>query len=573
MAFILCILAGLFVGRFFKATLRCAVGVVNLKILGGIFMSKSYKNVLAALTVAAALPLAISSAGAAGVSAEEMAQASKLYFDRCAGCHGTLRKGATGPNITDETAKKKGYTAEVFEAFITNGTPGGMPAFGGGELSAEDIKLLGRFLMEPPPAPPELGLAEIKESWKLVVPEDKRPKKPEHTRNYKNYFGVVLRDAGQVAILDGDTKEVVNIVKTGFAIHILRSSASGRYFYSIGRDGRASMIDLFMDKPGVVAEVKPCHDARSIDSSKYHGPKGDFEDKLAIVGCYWPPQFAILDGQTLEPKKLVSTRSFTYDTNEFVNEARVAAIIAGHKDSVWIANIKEAGYIWTIDYSDLKNLKITMAETERYLHDGGWDATKRYVQMAANMRNKMVIVDSETGKQIAQVETGQKPHPGRGANWVDPKYGPVTATPHLGEGKVAAWGSDPKGHKQHAWKVVRNIETLGGGGLFVKTHPKATHVWVDHTLNPDDAIKRSVCAFEKADPTKKKCWQVADHGRVTHFEYNQAGNEVWVAVWDQVGELVIYDDKTLKEIKRIKGDWLRTPTGHFNNYNGMMDIY
>lgn len=545
-------------------------------------MKVIYRNtlsVLVALTAFSALPDMRSAYGAEtaapapALTAEDFSKAKALYFNRCAGCHGTTRKGATGPNITDENLVKKNYNADVAKAFITNGTGGGMPSFGAGELSEADIDIIANFLMQPPPAPPELGMAEIMESWKLVVPEAQRPKKPQHSRNWKNYFGVVLRDAGQVAILDGDTKEVVNIVKTGFAIHILRSSATGRYFYSIGRDGRASMIDLWMDKPGVVAEVKTCHDARSIDSSKYHGPKGNFEDKLAIVGCYWPPQFAILDGQTLEPKKLVSTRSFTYDTNEFVNEARVAAIIAGHKDSVWIANIKEAGYIWTIDYSDLKNLKITMAETERFLHDGGWDATKRYVQMAANMRNKMVIVDSETGKQIAQVETGQKPHPGRGANWVDPKFGPVTATPHLGEGLVAAWGSDPKGHKQHAWKVVRKVETLGGGGLFVKTHPKAKHVWVDHTLNPDDKIKRSVCAFEKADITQKKCWQVADHGRVTHFEYNQAGNEVWVAVWDQVGELVIYDDKTLTEKARIKGDWLRTPTGHFNVYNSMTDTY
>lgn len=537
-------------------------------------MRKSYKNTLAALTAVAAMPLAIQNAYAE-LSAENFAKAKQLYFDRCAGCHGTLRKGATGPNITDENLKKKSYDLNVIKVFVTNGTPGGMPAFGsGGELSEADIDLVSNFLMQPPPAPPELPLDEIKTSWKLIVPEDKRPKKPEHSRDWKNFFGVVLRDAGKVAILDGDTKELINVVNTGFAVHILRSSASGRYFYSIGRDGKATMIDLWMAKPGVVAEVKTCHDARSIDSSKYHGKKGNFVDKLAVVGCYWPPQLAILDGQTLEPKKLVSTRSYTYDTNEFVNEARVAAIIAGHKDPTWIINIKEAGYIWTLDYSDLKNITIKMAETERFLHDGGWDATKRYVQMAANMRNKMVIVDSETGQQIAQVETGQKPHPGRGANWDDPKYGPVTATPHLGEGKVAAWGSDPKKHKQHAWKVVRNIETLGGGGLFVKTHPNAKHVWFDHTLNPDDKIKRSVCAVEKANPENtRKCIQVADHGRVTHFEYNKQGTEIWVAVWDNEGELVVYDDKTMKEVKRIKGDWLRTPTGHFNVTNGMTDTY
>ncbi|MBI5874468.1 MAG: c-type cytochrome [Deltaproteobacteria bacterium] len=507
------------------------------------------------------------------LTAEELIKAKGLFFNRCAGCHGTLRKGATGPNITDAKLKEKNYDTNIIKAFITNGTGGGMPTWGE-YLSADDIDLLARFLQNPPPAPPEMSLAEMKESWRLIVPEAQRPKKPEHSRNYQNFFGIVLRDAGKVAIIDGDTKEIVNVVDTGFAVHILRTSASGRYFYSIGRDGKATMIDLWMKTPDKVAEVKTCFDARSIDSSKYNGKKGNFLDKLAIVGCYWPPHFVVLDGQTLEPKKVVSTRSYSYDTNEYIPEARVAAIISAHKEPEWIINVKEAGYIWAIDYSDLKNLKITQIETERFLHDGGWDASKRYIMMAANMKNKMVIVDSETKKQIAQIETGQKPHPGRGANWTDPEFGPVSATPHLGEGLVAVYGSDPKGHPKNAWKVVRKIETLGGGGLFVKTHPKAEHVWVDHTLNPDDKIKRSVCAFEKNHPNEKpKCFQVADHGRVVHLEYNKTGTEVWVAVWDKAGEIIIFDDKTLKEKSRIKADWLVTPTGHFNVYNTMTDTY
>lgn len=507
------------------------------------------------------------------LTAEELIKAKGLFFNRCAGCHGTLRKGATGPNITDAKLKEKNYDTNIIKVFITNGTGGGMPTWGE-YLSADDIDLLARFLQQAPPAPPEMNLAEMKESWRLIVPEAQRPKKPEHSRNWQNFFGIVLRDAGKVAIIDGDTKELVNVVDTGFAVHILRTSASGRYFYSIGRDGKATMIDLWMKAPDKVAEVKTCFDARSIDSSKYNGKKGNFLDKLAIVGCYWPPHFVVLDGQTLEPKKVVSTRSYSYDTNEYIPEARVAAIISAHKEPEWIINIKEAGYIWAIDYSDLKNLQITQIATERFLHDGGWDASKRYIMMAANMKNKMVIVDSVTKKQIAQIETGQKPHPGRGANWTDPEFGPVSATPHLGEGMVAVYGSDPKGHAKNAWKVVRKIETLGGGGLFVKTHPNAEHVWVDHTLNPDDKIKRSVCAFEKKHPNEKpQCWQVADHGRVVHMEYNKAGNEVWVAVWDKQGELIVFDDKTLKEKTRIKGDWLVTPTGHFNVYNTMTDTY
>src|SRR5512139_3638726 len=39
------------------------------------------------------------SASAETLSAEQKATASKIYFERCAGCHGILRKGATGKNL------------------------------------------------------------------------------------------------------------------------------------------------------------------------------------------------------------------------------------------------------------------------------------------------------------------------------------------------------------------------------------------------------------------------------------------------------------------------------------------
>ena len=99
-----------------------------------------------------------------------------------------------------------------------------------------------------------------------------------------------------------------------------------------------------------------CLDARSVDVSKYKGPKGDFVDKLAIVGCYWPPQMVVIDGQTLEPLKVISTRSSTYDTNEYHPEPRVATIVASHHDPEWVVAIKETGMVWLVDYSDLDNL-------------------------------------------------------------------------------------------------------------------------------------------------------------------------------------------------------------------------
>ncbi len=78
--------------------------------------------------------------------------------------------------------------------------------------------------------------------------------------------------------------------------------------------------------------------------------------------------------------------------------------------------------------------------------------------VAANMANKVVVIDVEKGKLEAIFESGIKPHPGRGANWVDPKFGPVNGTPHLGEGKVTVYGTDVDGTVRvvtdgHAYEV------------------------------------------------------------------------------------------------------------------------
>lgn len=531
---------------------------------------------LTGLTVAVAPPMVVATpmpGAPPPLTQEEFAKARQIYFERCSGCHGVLRKGATGPALTPDKTLPKGTVA--LQAIIFSGTPRGMPNWGGqGILSEAETELMARYVQHEPPAPPEMPMAEMRKTWKVIVPPEQRPTAPQHQRDWQNFFSTTLRDAGQVAIIDGDTKEVVNNVATGYAVHISRMSATGRYVYTIGRDGKAVLIDLWLEKPDKVAEVRVCHDARSIEVSKYEG----FEDKYAIVGCYWPPHFVILDGLTLEPLKIVSTRAYTYDTEEYHPEPRVAAIVASHFKPQWIVNVKEVGQIWLVDYSDPPNPTIKMIEADRFLHDGGWDATKRYFLVAANQVNKVAVVDAREEKLVALVDTAKVPHPGRGANWIDPEYGPVWSTVHLGEGSMMAIGTDPENHPEQAWKVVRNIPLLGGGSLFIKTHPESEWIWVDHPLNPDEKIQRSICVIAKKDPTKTyKCWEVADYGRAVHFDYNKAGDEVWVAVWGRAdqpgktGELVIYDDKTLAEKARIKD--LITPTGHFNVYNTMNDIY
>jgi nitrite reductase (NO-forming)/hydroxylamine reductase len=505
--------------------------------------------------------------------------AKQIFFQRCAGCHGVLRKGATGKPLTTDITRVKG--TEYLKTMITYGSPAGMPNWGtSGELTKDQIELLARYLQHPPPLPPEFGMPQMKASWKVLVAPEDRPTRPQHKYNIDNFFAVTLRDSGEVAIIDGDTKKFVSVIKTGYAVHISRPSASGRYVYTIGRDAKIVMIDLWMNPPQPVAEIKIGLEARSVETSKYKG----YEDRYAIAGAYWPPQYVVMEGATLKPLRIQSTRGMTVDTQEFHPEPRVAAIVASHNHPEFIVNVKETGKILLVNYEDLTNLSTTTIAAARFLHDGGWDSTQRYFLTAANESNKIAVVDSVDRTLVALVDASRIPHPGRGANLKDPKYGPVWVTSSLGNPNITFVGTDPKRHATNAWKPVRVLQGQGGGSLFVKTHPKSKNLWVDTPLNPDAKIHHSVAVFNidnlddsyEVLPIAEWAGIEDDSARVVHPEYNKAGDEVWFSVWNaqkKTSAIVVVDDKTRKLKTVIKDERLITPTGKFNIYNTVHDIY
>jgi nitrite reductase (NO-forming)/hydroxylamine reductase len=456
-----------------------------------------------------------------------------------------------------------------------------MPNWGtSGDLTEAEVDLMARYLQHEPPLPPEWGMADMKGTWEVIVPPEKRPKKKMNKYDVDNIFSVTLRDAGQIALIDGDTKDIINIVETGYAVHISRLSASGRYLYVIGRDAKINLIDLWMEEPDTVAKIKVGMEARSVETSKYKG----YEDKFAIAGTYWPPQYVIMDGDTLEPRQIVSTRGMTVDTKDYHPEPRVAAIVASHEHPEFIVNVKETGKILLVNYEDLDNLSVTTIPAARFLHDGGWDATHRYFLTAANKSNKIAVVDSKDRELAALIDVDDIPHPGRGANFEHPKYGPVWGTSALGNEKVTLIGTDPKKHPGNAWKVVQVLKGQGGGSLFIKTHPKSSNLYVDTPLNPDAKMSQSVAVYDIKNLDKGyevlpiAEWAGLGEGpkRVVQPEYNKAGDEVWFSVWngkDQESALVVVDDKTRKLKKVIKDKRLVTPTGKFNVYNTVHDVY
>ena len=298
------------------------------------------------------------------LSEADFEKAKTLYFQRCAGCHGVLRKGATGKSLEPKETMKLGQ--ERLEKILTFGTEGGMNNFDD-IFSKEEIQMMATYIQMEPPIPPEMPLSLMQERTKVYVEPKDYPSKPMHGRNWENFFVVIERDAGQVAIIDGDKHEIVAHLDSGYAVHVLKGTEHhakdhaehpGRFWYSIGRDGKLNKFDLWQtpDKM-LVAETQIAYDARDVSVS------GD--GKYVIAGGYWPPHFVIVDAETMLPKKVISTRGVNVD-GDYVEESRVAAIYTTPNQSTFLVSAKELGQMWQVDYTDIDNLRIDQMDTAKF---------------------------------------------------------------------------------------------------------------------------------------------------------------------------------------------------------------
>ncbi len=210
------------------------------------------------------------------------------------------------------------------------------------------------------------------------------------------------------------------------------------------------------------------------------------------------------------------------------------------------------------------------------MHDGGWaqlpgSSEKRYFLVAANAKDLVCVIDTVEETVLKPcVETGSIPHPGRGANFDHPVYGPVWASAHIGVGRLSMIGIDPEGHPDNAWKVVESVELKSAGSLFVKSNPNSNHVWIDFPLSSVAGVNGEVGVYNIT--TGAMTYLSVSGERVVHMDYNKAGNEVWVSGWLS-NKMYIYDDVTLEIKHIIEDDWIIGPTGKFNVFNTMHDIY
>ena len=118
-------------------------------------------------------------------------------------------------------------------------------------------------------------------------------------------------------------------------MHISRLSALRALSHTIGCDAKIDLVDLWDEGAGVGGRDQ---DRPGGALGGDHRRRPASRTSFIIAGAYWPPQYVIMDGPTLEPKKIVETRAAPRDTQEYHPEPRVAAIVASHQHPEFIVN-------------------------------------------------------------------------------------------------------------------------------------------------------------------------------------------------------------------------------------------
>lgn len=479
-----------------------------------------------------------------------------LYQKHCAECHGVDRLGGQGPALLPENLHRLRLKKAV-QVIAEGRAATQMPAFKA-LLNTLQINALAEYIYTPLEHIPPWGMQQIRASHQLYHPPGSLADKPLFKADINNLFIVVELGDHHATLLDGDSFEPIHRFATRFALHGgPKYSEGGRYVYFASRDGWISKFDIY--NLSYVAEVRAGINSRNLAVSH----DGDY----IMVANYLPHTLVILDASDLSPIKVILVQ------NETGKSSRVSAVYTAAPRDSFIAALKDIPEVWEISYENPpptgfgewihdyrqdsgeggseKTFPVRRIRTKDYLDD--FFINQDYTQIAGTARDgKGQVVDLDLGRAVSALELPGMPHLSSGISW-DYKGKTVMATPNIKAGKVTIVDTE-------TWQVIKEIPTLGPG-FFMRSHENSRYAWVDVFFGENHDVMHVI---DKQTLEIVKTLRPSPGKTSAHVEFTQDGRYALVSIWDMDGALVIYDAKTLEEIKRIP---MKKPSGKYNVHN------
>lgn len=491
--------------------------------------------------------------------AESAMDSAALYAKSCAECHGADRLGGKGPALLPENMGRLSQ-AQATKVIAEGRAATQMPAFAE-SLNEAEIAALTAYVFKPPASEPRWGEAEIRASRVVVTPADKLRDRPMFDADPLNLFVVVESGDHHVSILDGDSFERLVRFESRYALHGgPKFSPDGRFVHFVSRDGWVTRYDLWSLQ--VVAEIRAGINARNIALSH--------DGKVLAVANYLPRTLVMLDAATLDLLAVIPVTDIWKK-----KESRVSAVYQAPTRQSFVVALKDVPEVWEVAYADppprafsgLVHSHETGAEeaiatTDRFpirrtelrepLDDFFFDQSYTHLIGASRDGAEAVVVNLDVRRPIKTLPLGGMPHLGSGITF-DWGGSRVLATPHLKDAAISV--IDLK-----TWGLVKRI-TTGGPGMFMRSHEGSSYAWVDTFMGkPSDQVH----IIDKRTLEIVKTLRPAPGKTAAHVEFTRDGRYALLSVWDMDGAIIVYDAKTLEEVRRIPAV---KPSGKYNVWN------
>jgi WD40 repeat protein len=354
-----------------------------------------------------------------------------------------------------------------------------------------------------------------------------------------NLFLVVELGDHHITVLDGDTFTPIHRFKTRFALHGgPKYSPDGRFVYLASRDGWISKFDIYNLQ--IVAEIRAGINTRNLAVSS--------DGKHVMVANYLPNTLVLLNADDLSLNKIIDVSSQGQDS-------RVSAVYNAPPRNSFVAALKDLKEVWEIPYglpTQDNYLQVRKIVTTDYLDDFFFDPEYKHLIGASRAGEEGQVVDMDTGKLVTRIAMSGMPHLGSGITW-DYEGRRVMASPNLKESKISIIDMTN-------WQVIKELKTEGPG-FFMRSHEQSPYAWADVFFGPN---KEAVHLIDKSTLEIVKTLRPVSGKTAAHVEFTKDGSFVLLSIWDQDGEVIVYDAKTLEIKKRLP---MVKPSGKYNVYN------
>lgn len=510
-------------------------------------------DALAQTTPGSAAPITTT----ASTSSTAPVNASAVFQQHCAACHGADRLGGAGPALLPENLERL-RRPEAVRVIREGRTATQMAAFGS-VLNEAEINALAAWIYTPVTPQPVWSEADIKASRVVHHAPGSLPDKPAFSADPLNLFVVVEAGDHHVSVLDGDKLEPIARSATRFALHGgPKFSPNGRYVYFGSRDGWVSKYDLWNLK--TVVEVRAGINSRNVAVS------GD--GKWVMVGNYLPHSVVLLDSE-LNFVKSIPTRNLAGDRS-----SRVSAVYDAAPRKSFVVALKDIAEIWEVRYDTSTQggakkpkakatatppgfLEPQRTQLDDILDDFYFDDSYTNVFGATRPDDKGVgkgqVVNLNERRKIADLDLPGMPHLGSGIafTW---KGRRVMATPNLKESVITLIDTQD-------WKTVASIATLGPG-FFVRSHEQSRYAFTDAMMSP--TAKDTLIAIDKETLAIAAQLRPVPGKTLAHMEFTRDGRYALASLMEMDGAVIVYDAQTLKEVKRLP---MKKPIGKYNVWN------